>query len=112
MGSGFAKKKKEAKSFRESMMEMQEKVKNARATGTSGNGLVTLTLNGEHEMTEIKIKPECVDPEDIEGLEDLIRAAYNDAAKKLMKDSASALPDLGALGGFNPASLGGFNPFG
>lgn len=105
MGSGFAKKKKEAKMFRESMAEMQEKLKSTTATGTAGNGLVTITLNGEHEMQQIKLKPECVDPEDIEGLEDLIKAAHNDATKKLMKNSAAEMP------GFNPAALGGFNPF-
>lgn len=100
MGSGFAKKKKEAKLMRQKFQEMQEKLKDEKATGTAGNGLVTITLNGENEMTEIKIKPECVDPEDVEGLEDLIRAAYNDAAKKLEK---SSMADMGM-----PPGFGGF----
>ncbi len=108
MGSGFAKRKKEAKAFRESMQEMQAKMKSTQVTGTSGNGLVTITLNGDHEMKEIKIKRECVDPDDIEGLEDLIRAAYNEAAKKLMKESASELP---GFAGIDPSALAGFNPF-
>lgn len=101
MGSGFAKKKKEAKAFQEKFKEMQEKLKDETATGTSGNGLVSITLNGEHEMTAIKIKPECVDPEDVEGLEDLIRAAYSEAVKKLDKSSMSdmGLPGMG-MGGF------------
>lgn len=103
MGSGFAKKKKEAKLFKENMAEMQEKIKNATATGSAGNGLVTVILTGEHEVKEIKIKPECVDPEDVEGLEDLLKAAFNDASKKLMKESASDFPGMtGALQGFNP----------
>lgn len=97
MGSGFAKKKKEAKMLQQKFQEMQEKMKHEKVTGTAGSGLVTVTLNGEHEMLDVKIKPECVDPEDIEGLQDLIRAAYNDAAKKLEKSSTSGLgiPDLG-----------------
>lgn len=103
MGSGYAKKKKEAKLFQKKFEEMQEKLKDERVTGTAGNGLVTLTLNGENEMTDLKIKPECVDPEDVEGLEDLIRAAYNDAAKKLEKSSTANM----GLGGF--PGLGGFN---
>ena len=40
---------------------------------------MTLVLNGEHELKDLKIKPACVDPNDVEGLQDLIRAAYNDA---------------------------------
>ncbi|MCH9626043.1 MAG: Nucleoid-associated protein [Chlamydiales bacterium] len=102
MGSGFAKKKKEAKLMQKKFQEMQEQLKDEKAEGSAGNGLVTLTLNGEHEMLELKIKPECVDPDDVEGLEDLIRAAYNEAAKKLEKSS------MGDLGGFPglPGGLG------
>ncbi len=100
MGSGFAKKKKEAKAMQEKFKEMQEKLKDEKATGSSGGGLVTLTLNGEYEMIELKIKPECVDPEDVEGLEDLIRVAYNEAVKKLEKSSMSDMSFPGMPPGF------------
>ena len=102
MGSGYAKRKKEAKLMQQKFKEMQEKLKDEKAVGTAGNGLVTVTLNGENEMTEIKIKPECVDLEDIEGLQDLIRAAYNAAAKKLEESSMS---DMGIPPGFGGFSL-------
>lgn len=92
MGSGFAKRKKEAKALRESFEEMQNKMKNATAIGTSGNGLVSVTLNGDHEITSLKIKPDCVDPEDIEGLEDLIKAAFNQASKKLKEQTEGQMP--------------------
>ena len=95
MGSGYAKKKKEARAMQQKFKEMQEKLKEEKATGTAGAGLVTITLNGENEMIELKIKPECVDPEDVEGLEDLIRAAYHDALQKLEK---SSMPDMGFPG--------------
>ena len=100
MGSGYAKKKKEAKLLQKKFEEMQDKLKDERVEGSSGNGLVRVTLNGEHEMIDVKIKPECVDSEDVEGLEDLIRAAYNEAAKKLEKSSASELgfPGMGGFG--------------
>lgn len=104
MGSGYSKKKKEAKALQEKFAKMQEKMKSEVVEGTAGGGLVSITLNGEHEMTKISIKPECVDPEDIEGLEDLIRAAYQDAAKKLEAN----MPDLGGLGGLT----GGLSGFG
>ena len=93
MGSGYAKKKKEAKLLQQKFAKMQEKLKETTATGTAGGGLVSLTLNGEHEMTAIKIKPDCVDPDDVEGLEDLIRAAYKDANKQL-QDSSDLPSDL------------------
>lgn len=99
MGSGYAKKKKEAKMLQKKFEEMQAKLKDERAEGTAGNGLVTLTLNGENEMLDIKIKPECVDPEDVEGLEDLIRAAHNDAVKKLEKSSSKDF-DFPGMSGF------------
>lgn len=100
MGSGYAKKKKEAKMLQKKFEEMQEKLKDERATGTAGNGLVSITLNGEHEVIEVKIKPECVDPDDIEGLEDLVKAAYNDASKKIEKSSGAdfGFPGMGGLG--------------
>jgi DNA-binding YbaB/EbfC family protein len=100
MGSGYAKKKKEAKMLRQRFKDMQDKLKDERAQGSAGNGLVTVALNGEHEMIEIKIKPECVDPEDIEGLQDLIRAAYNDAAQNLEKSSMADMEGFPGMGGF------------
>lgn len=95
MGSGFAKRKKEARLLRESFEGMKDKMKNTSVTGSAGNGLVTVTLNGEHEVTALKIKPECVDKEDIEGLEDLVKAALNDAVKKLEKET----PDFPGMSG-------------
>ena len=63
--------------------QFQDQMQKTEAVGTAGNGLVTITLSGNHEMKRITIKPECVDPEDVEGLQDLIKAAYNDAKQKL-----------------------------
>lgn len=106
MGSGFLKKKKQARMFQEQLSSMQgaltEKLEKLEVTGTSGNGLVHITLNGSHEMRRIAIKPECVDPEDIEGLETLIKAAYLDAYNQLKAQTESPsmddLPNFSALG--------------
>jgi len=92
MGSGFAKKKKQAKMMQQQLSMMQQQMASIEATGSAANGLVEITLSGEQEMKSIKIKPECVDPEDIEGLQDLIKAAYNDASKKL---AAASSPSSG-----------------
>jgi nucleoid-associated protein EbfC len=60
-------------------------------------------LDGEGKMKKLSIKPECVDPEDVEALEDLVVAAHNEAAKQLSSqqmnpDMLGGLGDLGALG--------------
>lgn len=101
MGTGFAKKKKQAKMLQDQLSRVQSQMENVEATGTSGNGLVSITLSGEHEVKKIKINPECVDKEDIEGLEDLIKAAFNDAAHKL-KDS---MPNMPTMPGFGPGAF-------
>ncbi len=90
MGTGYAKKKKQAKKLQEQFEKMQEEMKEVEVSGQAGNGLVSITLNGDHEMQKIRIKAECVDLDDIEGLEDLIQAAHQDACKQLKEK----LPDM------------------
>jgi len=97
MGTGFSKKKKQAKMMQEQLARMQEEMKNVEVSGSAGNGLVTITLNGDHEMKSLKIKPDCVDPDDVEGLEVLIQAAYSDALKKLNDKTQTGMPNLGGM---------------
>jgi nucleoid-associated protein EbfC len=92
MGSGFSKMKKQAKLMEQQLETMRSEMKNKQHTGVSGNGLVTVTINGEKEILSIKIKPECVDVNDLEGLQDLIKAACEDAYGKVAGDSN--LPNL------------------
>jgi len=104
MGKGFVKKKKQARMMQEKFQKLQEEMRTKEIVGAAGNGLVTVTLNGEYEMLSIKIKPECVDPEDVEGLEDLIKAAYNDASAKMKSEGAGdfSFPEgMGDLSGFS-----------
>lgn len=103
MGTGFSKRKKQAKILQEQFSKMQEKIQETEVTGTAGQGLVAITLSGEHELKQIKINPQCVDPEDVEGLEDLIKAAYKDAFNKLKNQAPkmpnmSDMPNLGSFG--------------
>ncbi len=105
MGSGFAKKKKQAREMQGKFLQMQEEMKNTEAVGSAGGGLVEVTLNGENELKKIRINPECVDPEDVEGLEDLITAAFKDAHSKISSQgipkelqNMPGMPDLSALG--------------
>lgn len=64
------------------MEKAQEELENATLTGTSGGGMVEVTCNGLKKITGVKIKPEIVDPDDIEMLEDLVMASMNDALEK------------------------------
>lgn len=99
MGSGFARKKKEAKMMQQQFSQLQQQMSNLEITGSAGGGLVTVTLNGEGEMKSIKIKPDCVDKEDIEGLEILIKAAHADAQKKLREQAPPGLAGLSGMFG-------------
>ena len=96
MGSGYSKMKKQAKLFQDQLSQMQEKMKDIEETGSAGSGLVTITLSGEKAIKNIVIQPDCVDPSDVEGLQDLICAAHQEALQKLEKredaSPASGLP--------------------
>lgn len=94
MGSGFSRKKKEAKLMQQQFSKIQDQLNTIEVVGAAGSGLVTITLTGEGEMKSIKIKSECVDKEDIEGLEILIKAAHADAQKKLKDQSPPGLSGL------------------
>lgn len=92
MGSGFSKMKKQARMLEEQFEKMREESKQMQVTGSSGNGLVTVVLNGDKEIQELNIKPECVDPSDLEGLQDLIKAACADAYRQIDEQSQGNLP--------------------
>lgn len=96
MGTGFSKKKKQAKMLQQQLTQFQSQLQTTEVVGTAGNGLVTITLTGDNDMKTIKIKPDCVDPEDTDGLETLIKAAYNDAQSKL---KAQSMPNMSGIAG-------------
>lgn len=73
---------KQAQQMQSKMTEMQEKLSEMEVSGTSGGGMVTVTLNGKGEMKGLKLDKSIVDPEDVEVMEDLIVAAHNDAKGK------------------------------
>jgi DNA-binding YbaB/EbfC family protein len=65
------------------MNAMQQRLEETEITGSAGNGLVTVFINGKGEMKKIKLDPTIVDPSDVETLEDLIVAGCNDARTKM-----------------------------
>jgi DNA-binding YbaB/EbfC family protein len=90
----------QAQQMQQQMMDAQAELADATVTGTVGDGLVSVTLNGTGELVGVSIKRGSFDPDDTEDLEDLIVAAYRDA-----KGQADALaseklgPLAGGLGG-------------
>lgn len=74
---------KKAQEMQEKMGEMQAEMENTTVEGTSGAGLVTVTLNGKGDMKGLKVDPSLFSEEDKEVLEDLIIAAHADARSKV-----------------------------
>jgi len=74
---------KQAQEMQAKMEAMQKELDEAEISGTAGGGMVTVTLNGKNEMRGLKIDPSLASPDDVEILEDLIVAAFNDAKAKV-----------------------------
>ena len=73
---------KQAEKMQKDMQKMQAELEERLVEASSGGGAVSVVVSGKKELTEITIKPEAVDPEDVEMLQDLILAAVNEALRK------------------------------
>ena len=90
---------KEAKKMQAEMQKSQEELATKEFDSTAGGGAVSVKVTGEKMLKEIKIKPDVVDPDDVEMLEDLILTCVNEALRKV--DSAQSQE----LGKFNIPGL-------
>lgn len=86
----------QAQKMQESMKKAQEELANLEVTGEAGGGMVSVTVNGQHQVVKVKLEPSVVDPEDTELLEDLLAAAVNDATQKIQEASKDKMSGLGA----------------
>ncbi len=85
---------KQAQKMQSDMLKMQAEMEEKTYTATAGGGVVTAVVNGKHELVTLDIDPEAVDPDDVEMLSDLIKAAVNEAMRQAdttMNDSMSKL---------------------
>ncbi|KWW16358.1 nucleoid-associated protein [Peribacillus simplex] len=73
---------KQMQKMQKKMAEAQEELGEKKIEGTAGGGMVTVIVTGHKEIVDVIIKPEVVDPDDIDMLQDLVLAATNDALKK------------------------------
>ena len=94
---------KQAKKMQEQMMKMQEEMEEKVYEAQSGGGAVSVKISGKRELTEIKIQPEAVDPDDVEMLEDLILTAVNEGLRLAEESSANEMSKL--TGGLNIPGL-------
>jgi DNA-binding YbaB/EbfC family protein len=81
------------------MQDMQSELENKEFSATVGGGAVTVIVNGKKQIVSIEIKPEVVDPEDVEMLQDLVLTACNEALKNAEDETASEMKKL--TGGLN-----------
>ncbi|MCF8479843.1 MAG: YbaB/EbfC family nucleoid-associated protein [Rhodospirillum sp.] len=85
---------KQAQQIQTRMAEVQEELKALEVTGQSAAGMCRVTLNGKGDVRGIKIDKSLVDPEDVEVLEDLIVAAFNDAKGKVDEASKEKMAEV------------------
>lgn len=103
---------KQAQQMQKKMAEAQEELQSVEVAGNAGNGLVSVKLNAKNEILSVKIKPEAINPEnpdsvdeeDIEILEDLILNAFKDANARA---AAAVEEKMGAVTGGMPINIPG-----
>ncbi len=95
---------RQAQAMQGKLAEAQEKLELVEAVGTSGGGMVKVTLKGKGDMASMSIDPSLIDPNDPEIIEDLVKAAHDDARRKLEAAQGEAMKGatagMGMLPGF------------
>ena len=89
--------------MQEKMTAAQDAVEAQEFTASVGGGVVEAKVNGKKEVISIHIKPEAVDPEDVEMLQDMVVAAANEALRKADAEQAASMSKL--TGGLNLGGL-------
>ena len=96
---------KQAQKMQQDMLKMQEEMENKQYDATVGGGMVKAVVNGKHTLISMEINPEAVDPDDVEMLQDLLSAAFNEGTKKAEEDANAGMSKL--TGSLNLGGLGG-----
>jgi len=91
---------KQAQKMQQEMLRMQQEQEAKTFSAKAGGGMVEATVNGKHELVDLQINPEAVDPDDVEMLQDMVIAAVNEAMRTADTDAANNMSRLtGGLGG-------------
>ena len=102
-GMNHAAMMKQAQKMQQEMLRMQEEMENKTYSATAGGGMVTAEVSGKHQIVNLTIKEEAVDPDDVEMLQDMIIAAVNEAMRVAEADAANNMSRL--TGGLNLGGL-------
>ena len=94
---------KQAQQMQLKVTALQKELEDRELEVSSGGGAVVMTVNGKQEIIKIKIDPECVDPNDVEMLEELIKTGVNQAVKESQDMVSSAMSKV--TGGLNIPGL-------
>lgn len=94
---------KQAQKMQQEMLKMQAEMEEKEYEATAGGGMVTARVNGKHEVLNLTIDPEAVDPEDVEMLQDMVTAAINEAMRKADTETTATMSKL--TGGLNLSGL-------
>lgn len=86
---------KQAQEMQEKMQQVQEEAARAEVVGEAGAGMITVTMNGRHDVSRVEIDPSLME-EDKEMLEDLLAAAVNDAVRKVEVNSQAKMEEATA----------------
>lgn len=91
---------RQAQMLQQQISQLQENLDKREFEATAGGGMVRAKVNGERELLELEIKPEAVDPEDVDMLQDMILAAVNEALKTAHETVENEMGKLtGGMGG-------------
>lgn len=90
---------KQAQAMQRKLQEAQQELADSEVTGSAAGGMVEVTLTGDKTPVSVSIKPEAVDHDDVEMLEDMVLAALNDAMKQADDLSKELLGPMGNAGG-------------
>ena len=97
---------RQVQQMQEEMAKAQESLKDEVVEASAGGGIVTVKVNGEMEVRELKIDKEAVDPDDVELLQDMVQAAVNEAVRSAQELAANKLGAVtGGLGGMGLPGL-------
>ena len=94
---------RQAQKMQANMEKMQEELEAKEVEASAGGGMVTVKVTGKKKLTEVVIKPEAVDPDDVEMLEDTVLAAVNEALRGVSEESSRRLNAV--TGGMNIPGL-------
>ena len=103
MGGNMQQLASQAQKLQQQMTRMQEELEEREYEATAGGGVVTAKVNGKKELVALTIKPEAVDPDDVEMLQDTVMAAVNEALRTATETSEREMGKL--TGGMNLGGL-------